>query len=64
MERGRLAAGLDRAAEIDRLAGPVYHRVLVTAEPVDQAFADRLVKTFLRRAEVSDVAEAVEAGSR
>jgi hypothetical protein len=29
--------------------GPIYHRVLVTGEPVDQAFTDRLVDSFLRR---------------
>ncbi|WP_329118999.1 TetR/AcrR family transcriptional regulator [Streptomyces sp. NBC_01465] len=49
VERGELAAGLDMAAEIDQLVGPVYHRVLVTAEPVDRAFTDRLVEAFLQR---------------
>lgn len=51
MERGRLAAGLDMAAEIDQLVGPVHHRVLVTAEPAAGAlhrppFTDRLVEPF------------------
>lgn len=64
VERGQLAAGLDMAAEIDQLVGPFYHRVLVTAEPVDQAFTDCLVETFLHRADVSDVADAGETGSR
>ncbi|MFB7129673.1 TetR/AcrR family transcriptional regulator [Kitasatospora sp. NPDC056273] len=59
--RGQLVAGLDTAAEIDQLVGPVYHRVLVTAEPVDQAFTDRLVEAFLRRAHVADVVDAADA---
>ncbi|MFI5641067.1 TetR/AcrR family transcriptional regulator [Streptomyces goshikiensis] len=62
VERGQLAAGLDMAAEIDQLVGPVYHRVLVTAEPVDRAFTDRLVEAFLHRAGVADAADAADAG--
>ncbi|AYV25269.1 MULTISPECIES: TetR/AcrR family transcriptional regulator [Streptomyces] len=57
VERGQLAAGLDMVAEIDQLVGPVYHRVLMTAEPVDQAFTDRLVEAFLHRADVADAGE-------
>jgi AcrR family transcriptional regulator len=49
IERGQLPAGLDLAAEIDQLAGPIYHRVLVTADPVDPAFTDRLAAAFLHR---------------
>jgi AcrR family transcriptional regulator len=49
LQRGELPAGLDTAAEIDHLVGPVYHRVLVTGECVDQAFTDRLVDHFLCR---------------
>lgn len=47
--RGRLPVGFDPSAEIDQLVGPVYYRVLVTAEPVDAAFTDRLVDNFLSR---------------
>jgi AcrR family transcriptional regulator len=47
--RGQLPAGLDTAAEVDQLVGPIYHRVLVTGEPVGRAFTDRLVDGFLRR---------------
>jgi hypothetical protein len=35
--RGQLPAGLDIATEVDQLVGPIYHRVLVTGDPVDQA---------------------------
>ncbi|MYS84899.1 TetR/AcrR family transcriptional regulator [Embleya scabrispora] len=46
---GRLPADLDIATETDQLLGPLYYRVLVTAEPVDEAFTDSLVEAFLRR---------------
>jgi AcrR family transcriptional regulator len=48
-ERGQLPAGLDTAAEVDQLVGPIYHRVLVTGDSVDEAFTDRLVDGFLLR---------------
>ncbi|MEU9008668.1 TetR/AcrR family transcriptional regulator [Streptomyces sp. NPDC048479] len=47
--RGQLPADLDMAAETDQLVGPLYYRVLVTNEPIDQDFTDRLVDAFLRR---------------
>ena len=49
LERGQLPSGLDLAAEIDQLMGPVYYRVLVTDEPVGEEFTDRLVDAFLHR---------------
>ena len=49
VQRGELPAGLDIAAETDLLVGPLYYRVLVTDEPVDDDFTDRLVDAFLRR---------------
>ncbi|MFF7653900.1 TetR/AcrR family transcriptional regulator [Streptomyces sp. NPDC007983] len=52
VQRGELPSGLDLAAEIDQLMGPVYYRVLVTDEPVGEEFTDRLVDAFLRRHEL------------
>ena len=49
VERGELPADLNTAAEIDQLVGPVYHRVLVTGDPIDEAFIDGLVDAFLYR---------------
>lgn len=49
VERGRLPADLDLAAETDQLVGPLYYRVLVTGEPVGHDFTDRLVDAFLHR---------------
>lgn len=50
VDRGDLPAGLDVAAETDQLVGPVYYRFLVTGEPIDHHFTDRLVDAFLLRA--------------
>ncbi|MGD0558702.1 MAG: TetR/AcrR family transcriptional regulator [Streptosporangiaceae bacterium] len=49
--RGQLPAGTDVLSDIDELLGPIYYRVLVTAEPVDRSFTDRLVDHYLRRFE-------------
>lgn len=49
VRRGELPADVDTVTEVDQLVGPIYHRVLVTGDPVDQAFTDLLVDTFLRR---------------
>ncbi|WP_329078416.1 TetR/AcrR family transcriptional regulator [Streptomyces niveus] len=49
VRRGELPADLDTVAEVDQLVGPIYHRVLVTGDPVDRAFTDLLVDNFLRR---------------
>jgi AcrR family transcriptional regulator len=52
-ERGQLPDGVDQEAEVDQLVGPIFYRVLVTGDPVDQAFTDRLVDGFLSRLESS-----------
>ncbi|MEO6082850.1 MAG: TetR/AcrR family transcriptional regulator [Umezawaea sp.] len=49
VRRGELPADFDVAGETERLLAPLYYRVLVTGEPVDDAFADRLVAGFLAR---------------
>ncbi|MFE9845297.1 TetR-like C-terminal domain-containing protein [Streptomyces goshikiensis] len=49
VRRGELPADVDTVAEVDQLVGPIYHRVLVTGDPVDRAFTDLLVDNFLRR---------------
>lgn len=48
-DRGDLPAGFDVAAETDRLVGPLYHRALVTGDPIDTAFVDGIVDAFVRR---------------
>jgi AcrR family transcriptional regulator len=49
LQRGQLPPDLDLAAEADQLVGPLYYRVLVTAEPLGEDFTDRLVDAFLLR---------------
>ncbi|MEV8631791.1 TetR-like C-terminal domain-containing protein [Streptosporangium sp. NPDC051023] len=49
VRRGELPADLDIAAETARLVGPLYYRVLVTAEPLGDDFTDGLVDVFLSR---------------
>src|SRR5215475_2341592 len=44
--RGQLPPGTDVPADVDRLVGPVYYRVLVTGEPVGRRFTDRLVDGY------------------
>ncbi|MFC3997582.1 TetR/AcrR family transcriptional regulator [Nocardiopsis sediminis] len=43
VERGELPAGTDTAFFIERLISPLFLRLLVTAEPIDTAYADRII---------------------
>ena len=45
--RGELPPGTDTAVMIQTCIAPVYLRVLITAEAVDDAFADQLVEVVL-----------------
>ncbi|BBX61732.1 putative transcriptional regulator, TetR family protein [Mycobacterium saskatchewanense] len=45
--RGELSPETDVASLAEWLMGPVHYRVLVTGEPVDDAFADRIVDSAL-----------------
>ncbi|MBS2539298.1 TetR/AcrR family transcriptional regulator [Catenulispora sp. NF23] len=47
--RGELPNDLDIPAAVDMLVGPVYHRVLMTGDPVDEAFIDQVVEHFVKR---------------
>ncbi|WP_101787784.1 TetR/AcrR family transcriptional regulator [Nonomuraea indica] len=47
IERGELPAGTDPDFFIERLIAPLFLRLLVTAEPIDAAYADRIVDTLL-----------------
>jgi AcrR family transcriptional regulator len=49
VERKELPTDLDVDAETDQLIGPLYYRALVTREPLDDGFVDRLVDSFLER---------------
>jgi AcrR family transcriptional regulator len=47
--RGELPADFDTSAAVDLLVGPIYHRVLVTGDAVNDAFVDGIVDGFLRQ---------------
>lgn len=47
VERGELPPGFDVPAGVDLLVGPIYHRVLITGDPVDDAFVDSVVESFI-----------------
>jgi AcrR family transcriptional regulator len=50
--RGELRADFDTAVAVDRLVGPVYHRALITGDPVNAEFIDTIVSGFLRESAV------------
>lgn len=45
--RGELLPGTDPEVLLDQLAGALYYRVLITGNPVDRAYAERLVAAAL-----------------
>ena len=47
VERGELPADTDRPVLADLLVGPLYHRALVSGEPVDHDIARRIVATVM-----------------
>ena len=47
VERGELPADFDTTSAVDQLVGPIYHRVLVTGDPVSDEFVDGIVSGFL-----------------
>ncbi|MDH6216134.1 TetR/AcrR family transcriptional regulator [Streptomyces pseudovenezuelae] len=49
LDAGLLPADVDIEAETDQLVGPLYYRVLVSDEPIGEAFTDGLADAFLRR---------------
>jgi AcrR family transcriptional regulator len=50
IERGELARDTDAAELLKVLAAPIYLRLLITAEPVDEATADQAVRIALAAA--------------
>ncbi|KAB7758882.1 TetR family transcriptional regulator [Mycolicibacterium mucogenicum DSM 44124] len=47
IERNELSPEIDVAALAEWLVGPVHHRVIVTGEPIDDAFLDAVVDVVL-----------------
>jgi AcrR family transcriptional regulator len=46
-ERGELRADSDPAVLVDQLVGPLYYRLLITGDPIDQEYANQLVASVL-----------------
>lgn len=49
VERGELSPDADIGWLAEQLVGPVHNRVIITGEPIDDAFIDRLVVDVLDR---------------
>jgi hypothetical protein len=47
--RGELTADTDIDFAVGQLVGPIYYRVLVTGEAMDNKFRNSLVSAFLSR---------------
>ncbi len=56
--RGQLPAGTDPAALLKAVLAPIYLRLLVTGEPVDDATADTAVRAALVAARAGVLGEA------
>jgi AcrR family transcriptional regulator len=48
VERGDLPPGVDRELLVDQLVGPLFYRTLVSHEPIDDEYVDRLVESVVR----------------
>jgi AcrR family transcriptional regulator len=46
--RGELRADIDAYVATEQLCGPLFYRFLVSREPIDDAYIDRLVDDFVR----------------
>lgn len=52
LERGEVDPSLDRDTLLDLIYGPVWFRLLISGEPLDDAFVDDLSEQVLRAARV------------
>ena len=47
IERGELRRDLDLEVAVDLLLGPIYYRLLISGEPLNDTFVDRLVRAVM-----------------
>ncbi len=47
IERGEIDPAIDGALLVDALVGPLYHRLLITGEPITEEIADATVDLVL-----------------
>jgi hypothetical protein len=48
IDRGELPSDTDVAVMSSMLVGPIFHRLMITQEPMNEAFVDALVDALLR----------------
>ena len=48
VERGELPSDTDVGVMSSMLVGPIFHRLIITQEPLNDAFVDALVDALLR----------------
>jgi hypothetical protein len=48
IDRGELPPDTDVAVMSSMLVGPIFHRLMITQEPMNEAFVDALVDALLR----------------
>ena len=48
VERGELPSDTDVGVMSSMLVGPIFHRLMITQEPLNDAFVDALVDALLR----------------
>jgi hypothetical protein len=46
-ERGEIRGDADLGVAVDTLHGAIFYRLLLSGEPLDEAFADRLAEQVL-----------------
>jgi hypothetical protein len=64
IERGELPAGTDAASVLRALIAPIYFRLTVTAEPVDQTAAGQAAQIALAAARAGIFKRAASVGDR
>jgi AcrR family transcriptional regulator len=64
IERGELPVGTDANLVIETLIGPLYVRLLLTGEPIDAAFADRIAAVVAAGASAASPATKRARGGR
>jgi hypothetical protein len=47
IERSELRRDLDLEVAVDLLLGPIYYRLLISGEPLNDTFVDRLVRAVM-----------------
>ncbi|MCC6935650.1 MAG: TetR/AcrR family transcriptional regulator C-terminal ligand-binding domain-containing protein [Thermomicrobiales bacterium] len=58
IERGEIAGDIDIEVAVELLLAPLYFRLLITRQPLDDSFAERLCDVILRYAQIGSASSA------